>query len=123
MSSSFDASNFATEWIAAWNSHDLEAILSHCAPQVVLTSPVAAKLTGETSGTIHGKDALRRYFAKGLELFPNLEFSLIDVMQGLSSVVVYYENHRDTRTGEFMEFDDEGKVVRVVANYSIAESH
>jgi ketosteroid isomerase-like protein len=123
MSSSFDASNFATEWIAAWNSHDLEAILSHYAPQVVLTSPVAAKLTGETSGTIHGKDALRRYFAKGLELFPNLEFSLIDVMQGLSSVVVYYENPRDTRTGEFMEFDDEGKVVRVVANYSIAESH
>ena len=49
MSSSFDASNFATEWIAAWNSHDLEAILSHYAPQVVLTSPVAAKLTGETS--------------------------------------------------------------------------
>jgi ketosteroid isomerase-like protein len=118
MSSSFDASNFATEWVAAWNSHDLEAILSHYAPRVVLTSPVAAKLTGETSGTIHGKDALRRYFAKGLELFPNLEFTLIDVMQGLSSVVVYYKNQRDTRTGEFMEFDDEGKVVRVVANYS-----
>jgi hypothetical protein len=42
-------------------------------------------------------------------------------MQGLSSVVVYYKNQRETRTGEFMEFDDEGKVVRVVANYSIAE--
>ena len=123
MSSSFDASNFATEWIAAWNSHDLEAILSHYAPQVVLTSPVAAKLTGETSGTIHEKDALRRYFPKGLELFPNLDFTLIDVMEGLSSVVVYYKNQRDTRTGEFMEFEDEGKVVRVVANYSIAESH
>lgn len=119
MSSSFDASNFATEWVAAWNSHDLEAILSHYAPRVVLTSPVAAKLTGETSGTIHGKDVLRRYFAKGLELFPNLEFTLIDVMQGLSSIVVYYKNQRGTRTGEFMEFDDEGKVVRVVANYSI----
>lgn len=119
MSSTFDARHFATEWVAAWNSHDLDAILSHYAPRVVLTSPVAAKLTGETSGTIHGKDALRRYFAKGLELFPNLEFTLIDVMQGLSSIVVYYKNQRDTRTGEFMEFDDEGNVVRVVANYSI----
>ena len=42
-------------------------------------------------------------------------------MQGLSSIVVYYKNQSDTRTGEFMEFDDECKVVRVVANYSIAE--
>jgi predicted ester cyclase len=102
MSSSFDASNFATEWVAVWNSHDLEAILSHYAPLVVLTSPVAAKLTGETSGTIHGKDALRHYFAKGPELFPNLDFTLIDVMQELSSIVVYYKNQRGTRTGEFM---------------------
>jgi hypothetical protein len=85
MSSSFDASSFATEWVAAWNSHDLEAILSHYASQVILTSPVAAKLTGEASGTIQGKDALRRCFAKGLELFPNLEFTFIGVMRGLSS--------------------------------------
>ena len=71
MSRSFDARNFATQWVNAWNSHDLEAILSHCAPQVVLTLPVAAKLTGETSGTIHGRDALRCYFAKGgLSSFP-----------------------------------------------------
>ncbi len=33
MSSSFDTSNFATEWVAAWNSHDPEAILSHYAPR------------------------------------------------------------------------------------------
>ena len=39
-------------------------------------------------------------------------------MQGLSSVVVYYKNQPETRSGEFMEFDDEGRVVRVVANYS-----
>jgi hypothetical protein len=70
MSSSLDASNFATEWVAAWNSHDLEAILFHCASRVVLNSPVAAKLTGETSGTIHGKDELRRYSRKGLSSFP-----------------------------------------------------
>jgi ketosteroid isomerase-like protein len=119
MPSSFDARNFANDWIAAWNSHDLEAILSHYAPEVTLTSPLAAKLTGESSGTICGKDALRLYFAKGLEFFPNLEFTLIDVMQGVWSIVVYYKNQRDTRTGEFMEFDEESKVVRVVANYSL----
>lgn len=123
MSSSFDANNFATEWVAAWNSHDLEAILFHYAPRVALTSPVAAKLTGEASGTIQGKDALRLHFAKGLELFPNLDLTLIDVMQGLSRVVVYYKNQRETRTGEFMEFDDEGKSSAWSPTTAIAESH
>lgn len=113
-----DTREFAKEWINAWNSHDLDRILSHYASDVVLISPVAAKLTGDPSGTVRGKDALRSYFQKGLELFPNLQFTLVDVMQGLSSVVLYYENQRGTKTGEFMEFDAGGAVVRVVANYS-----
>ena len=62
---------------------------------------------------------MRNYFQRSLELFPELQFKLIEVMQGLSSVVLYYENQRGTRTGEFMEFDANGKVIRVVANYSV----
>ena len=42
MTSELDAKRFAREWIEAWNSHDLDAILSHYATDVVLTSPVAA---------------------------------------------------------------------------------
>lgn len=113
------AKEFAAEWIAAWNAHDLDRILSHYAENVVLTSPAAAKVLGEASGMVNGRQALRGYFAKGLELFPNLQFKLIDVMQGISSVLLYYENQRGTKTGEFMEFDASEKIVRVVANYSI----
>ena len=39
-------------------------------------------------------------------------------MWGISSVVLYYVNHKGTKTGEFMEFDGDRKVIRVVANYS-----
>ena len=63
---------FADDWIRAWNSHDLEAIMSHYAPEVVLTSPTAAKLLGDSSGTIKGKEAVRSYFEKGLKPFPIL---------------------------------------------------
>lgn len=119
MSLHLDANEFAADWITAWNAHDLDRILSHYAGKVVLISPVAAMVLGDPSGVVNGMDALRDYFAKGLALFPNLQFELIDVMQGLSSVVLCYENQRGTRTGEFMEFDAEGKVVRVVANYSV----
>ena len=112
-----DAKEFAREWIAAWNSHNLDAILAHYRDDVVLTSPVAAKLLGD--GTVRGKAALRDYFTRGLEAYPNLRFELLDVMRGLSSVVLCYINQNGTKTAEFMEFDGEGKVTRVVANYGV----
>lgn len=109
---------FAGDWVRAWNSHDLEAIMSHYGPEVVLTSPVAARIMNDSSGKVKGKAALRDYFKRGLEAYPNLSFELLDVMWGLSSVVLYYKNQNGSRTGEFMELDAEGKVIRVVANYS-----
>jgi SnoaL-like protein len=118
MTAESNAQQFATEWVAAWNSHNLDAILSHYSPDVVLTSPVAAKILNDPSGTVRGKAALQKYFKLGLEAYPNLQFDLQDVMQGLSSVVLCYINQKGTKTAEFMEFDDKGKVVRVVANYS-----
>lgn len=112
------ARSFAVEWIEAWNSHDLERILTHYADDIVLVSPVAAKLLNDPSGTVRGKEALRAYFKKGLDAFPQLHFELIEVMWGLASVVLHYKNQKGTKSGEFMEFDGEGKVVKVVANYS-----
>jgi ketosteroid isomerase-like protein len=74
MLSETDARQFADDWIRAWNSHDLDAIMSHYAAEVVLTSPTAAKLLTDSSGTIKGKEAVRNYFEKGLDTFPNLNF-------------------------------------------------
>lgn len=108
---------FAEEWLSAWNSHDLDAIMSHYAAEIVLTSPVAARLLNDSSGAVTGKLALRNYFKRGLEAYPKLAFELLDVMWGLSSVILYYRNQHGTRTGEFMELDANLKVTRVVANY------
>lgn len=113
-----DAHDFAHHWVRAWNAHDLDDIMSHYAEDVVLISPVAARLLDDTSGAVEGKEALRAYFRRGLEAYPNLTFELVDVMWGLSSIVLYYVNQKGTRTGEFMEFDAGFNVVRVVANYN-----
>ena len=113
-----DARQFANAWISAWNSHDLDAILSHYAPDVVLTSPTAARLLQDPTGAVAGRDALRRYFSRGLEAYPNLTFELLDVLWGVSSILLYYKNQNGTRTGEFMELETGGKIIRVVANYS-----
>jgi len=113
---------FANDWISAWNSRDLDAILSHYDDAVELTSPVAARLLSLEDGKICGKDNLRAYFRRGLEAYPNLRFDLRDVLAGLNSVVLYYTNQSASLTAEFMEFSADGKVTRVVANYSVPRS-
>ena len=113
-----DANEFADHWVKAWNAHDLDQIMFHYSTDVVLVSPTAMKILNDPSGVVKGKEALRAYFRRGLEAYPNLEFELIDVMWGVSSVVLYYINQKGTKTGEFMEMDTDLKVVRVVANYN-----
>lgn len=113
-----DARKFAHHWMKAWNSHDLEKIISHYAADVILVSPVAAQILNDPSGTVIGREALRAYFKRGLEAYPNLQFELIDVMWGLASVVLYYVNQKGTKTGEFMEIDADSKVIRVIAHYT-----
>ncbi len=113
-----EAWKLANNWIAAWNAHDLELILSHYEDAVDLTSPAAAQLLGTADGKVLGKANLRTYFRRGLEAYPELRFQLEDVLWGVNSVVLYYKNQKGTRTAEFMELSANGKAARVVANYS-----
>jgi len=113
-----DAWKLANHWVAAWNAHDLNLILTHYEDAVELTSPVAAKLLGTPGGKVIGKPNLRPYFQRGLEAYPDLHFDLEDVFWGMNSVVLCYANQKGTRTAEFMELSANGKVARVVANYN-----
>lgn len=111
--------HLANDWIAAWNSHDLDAIMSHYEDAIELTSPVAAQLLGVPDGKVIGKANLRAYFERGLDAFPELRFDLENILSGLNSVVLYYKNQKGTRTAEFMELSENGKAVRVIAHYSV----
>jgi predicted ester cyclase len=113
-----EAVKLANHWVAAWNAHDLDLIMTHYEDAVELTSPVAAKLLGMPDGKVIGKPNLRAYFKRGLEAYPDLHFGLEDVFSGMNSVVLCYANQKGTRTAEFMELSATGKVARVVANYN-----
>jgi ketosteroid isomerase-like protein len=109
---------FAQDWVDAWNSHDLERILSHYDDEMRLVSPVALKLLNNGDGVVQGKAALREYFRRGLDAFPNLHFDLIDVLWGVETIVVYYANKvRGNKTAEVMQMSPAGKVSKVWANY------
>lgn len=111
------AREFAEDWVDAWNSHDLERILTHYDDEVLLTSPVALKLLGG-DGTVRGKASLREYFLRGVQAFPDLHFDLIDALWGTETIVVYYSNNvRGGKTAEVMLLNPAGKIRRVWANY------
>jgi ketosteroid isomerase-like protein len=112
------AREFAREWVEAWNSHDIDRILTHYDDEVVLVSPVALNLLKD-DGSVRGKDALRAYFTRGLEAYPDLRFDLIEVLWGLETVVLIYSNNvRGNKTAEVMQISSGGKVLRVWANYN-----
>lgn len=111
------ARNLAHHWVAAWNAHDLDLIMTHYDDAIELTSPVAAQLLGTSDGKVAGTANLRAYFQRGPEAYPELHFGLEDVLWGVNSVVLYYTNQKGIHTAEFMELSAIGKVVRVVANY------
>jgi hypothetical protein len=113
-----EAWKLANHWVAAWNAHDLDSIMTHYEDVIELTSPVAAQLLGTPDGKVVGKANLRAYFQRGLEAYPELHFRLEEVLWGVNSVVLYYANQKGTRTAEFMEVSAVGQVVRVVANYN-----
>lgn len=111
------ARDFAQDWVDAWNSHDLERILTHYDDEVILTSPVALKLLSG-DGTVRGKAALKEYFLRGIQAFPDLRFDLIDALWGTETIVIYYFNNvRGSKTAEVMLLNPAGKIHRVWANY------
>lgn len=112
------AEQFASEWIDSWNSHDLDRILSHYSDQFEMSSPVIIQIAGEPSGTLKGKVAVGAYWAKALQLIPDLRFELLSTLIGVNSVTLYYKGARGRLAAEVFHFDTDRKVSRAYAHYA-----
>jgi len=113
-----DAQAFALEWVAAWNSHDLDRILSHYTDDFQMTSPFIVKMMNEPTGIIKGKENVRVYWARALERLPDLHFELIEVLASVDSITIYYHAVLGKRAAEVLFFNDKGKVMRGIAHYN-----
>jgi hypothetical protein len=100
------AEKFAAEWVDAWNAHDLDRLLSHFAEDVVWSSPLVAGFTGDESGALHGKAALRAYYAEGLRRIPDLHFEVLDVRVGVAVMVINYRNQGGAEVSEVLVLVD-----------------
>lgn len=107
---------FAQEWIEAWNSHDLDRILSHYAKDFTMSSPYIAQIAGVESGSLTGMASVRAYWATALQKMPALRFELVQTLVGADSVTIYYRGVRGMAAEVFF-FGPDHLVLRAAAHY------
>jgi SnoaL-like domain len=104
-----DPKSHADRWVRAWNAHDVEAVLDNstttsCSPRRW------PRAWCPRVGVVRGKAALREYWTAALAKQPDLQFEVIGVYRGESTLVINYRNHRGELVNEVLTFDGNGMV-------------
>ena len=113
-----NAKEFAQEWVEAWNFHDMERILSHYTDDFEITSPMIKIATGVDTGTLKGKENIRKYWSTALQKIPDLHFDLKDVTECIGSIALYYQSVLGKMSIEVMFYNDDDKIYKVLAHYN-----
>lgn len=107
---------FARDWIAAWNRHDVEAVLAYYVDDVVFVSPLAATVTGNPE--VHGKASLRAYWNKALRSYSSPPQFLLESFNWdkekstLFIIFVLTDQGRAVRRCELMHVKPDGLISR-----------
>ncbi|MCL6218959.1 nuclear transport factor 2 family protein [Zunongwangia pacifica] len=111
--------DFAQEWLMAWNSHDLNKIMEHYSEKIDFVSPIIQQMGINAEGKISNKSDLKDYFSKALQKYPDLHFELYHELKGSHSIVLFYRSVNNSFSAEYMELNNEGKVSKVRVHYKI----
>ena len=107
----------AQNWVYAWNNRDLDAVMTHYVDDVSVCSPLVKRRLTKSDGWVHGKSALREYFAVGMGN-PDLQFTLKFVLAGVHSMSMVYARENGIQVVDTMELNADGLTTRMVACYS-----
>ena len=111
------AQSKAQNWVDAWNRRDLDAVMAHYADDVSVCSRLVKRRLQKSDGWLHGKSALRDYFAIGMGN-PDLHFTLQSVHLGVQSMSMVYARENGIQVVDTMELNADGLTTRMVACYS-----
>lgn len=114
-----DLLKLAGEWIAAWNSRDVERVLTLYTDDAEMSSQKIVALGFDASGTLRGKGALRAYWSKALTFRPKLHFTLVQAFASPDSVIVHYHDEAGKHVCEYLRLDDAGLIKQASGNYPV----
>ena len=80
---------------------------------------MAEKILGSGNRSVRGKKNVRIYWEKGMQFIPDLHFKLLQVLVGIESLAIYYQNTAtNTKAVENLFFNRDGYVYKSVVMYS-----
>lgn len=104
----------ARRWLACFEAHDLETLVSLYAPDARHTSPKLRALRPETGGFVVGQAALRAWWADAFARLPGLRYVERTLTADADRVFLEYERHVPgepaTTVAEVLEVRD-GRIV------------
>jgi ketosteroid isomerase-like protein len=104
---------FAADWVAAWNSGDLQRVFSHYADDFEMRSPLIVERGFSPTGVLRGKEAIRPYWGAGIaNAKPPLRFELVDAYAGVDTVAIHYRSVGRGVVVEVIEFDEQRRGIR-----------
>ena len=116
------AQAFASDWIASWNAHDMDRILSHYTDDFEMSSPLIVERLGLPEGKLKGKHAIGEYWLPSLSINPPLQFELMEVFVGIESITLCYNNVGRRLVAETLFINSSGKATRGLAQWSVAKT-
>lgn len=112
-----EARQYAEAWIEAWNSHEIERIMSFYADSICHITPKLTMLFGSASHAIKDKDELRDFFSATLKRSPELHFTLGDVFAGAESIVLCFDSTTGIYVAVVLILDGDKKITQYMAHY------
>lgn len=107
----------AEAWCDAWNRRDLNAVMSHYAPDVQVCSPLVKKRFPLSDGWLYGAQALHDYFEIGMTNSA-LQFTFQDLRLGHNAATVLYLRESGMRVSDTNLFNSSGHIQQMIACYS-----
>ena len=102
--------SIATKWFAAFNAHDLDALLALYKDDAEHYSPKLKVHQHKTNGWVRGKKALRGWWQDAFDRLPELQYEVMGMITDEEQVFMEYIRHvpgeDDLRVGEVLEIRD-----------------
>jgi len=112
-----DRNEIIADWLDAWNCHDIDRIMAHYAEEIEFTAQTVVARWGKADGKLVGKAELRKHFAKGLELAPEIHFEMDQILWSPNGYAVLYHRENNNQVLDAVELNAEGLAVKVTAYY------